>query len=245
VFENVRRDFNEFRWGGEVTVAKFHLTVLRRWELYKDDSPESLTTAESSNDPATGIDRLEANADRFVSVSGNARRPVTTADGTISFFLTPKLTLVNLRYQFSNRLSVYTGYEYLQTYRIERIVVAPDLAFSISLLPWLSLDASYSHLHLDTAGGITFFAGSVGDGQSVATGSVNPTTDPAGAVFAAVQTCPLTFQSPMGRVAVKLMEKLRFDVGYHYYGYKEQFELYSVNESYRGNTGYTSLLWAF
>ena len=30
-----------------------------------------------------------------------------------------------------------------------------------------------------------------------------------------------------------------------YYGYKEQFGLESVNENYRGNTGYTSLLWAF
>jgi hypothetical protein len=84
-----------------------------------------------------------------------------------------------------------------------------------------------------------------GDGRSTATGSVNPVTDPTGAVFAAVQTFPLTFQSPMARVSVKLREKLRFNVGYQYYGYKEQFGLYNVNENYRANTGYTSLLWAF
>jgi hypothetical protein len=154
--------------------------------------------------------------------------------------------------------------------------------------PWLSVDASYSHLHLDTAGGIEFFAGSpraslitgdesiyisnihagtlglrfavgkridlyagysitkdVGDGRATATGTVNPATDPAGAVFAAVQTFPLTFQSPIARISVKVTPKVRFNVGYQYYGYKEQFGLESVNENYRGNTGYTSLLWAF
>jgi hypothetical protein len=63
--------------------------------------------------------------------------------------------------------------------------------------------------------------------------------------LASVQTFPLTFQSPSARVSVKLTEKLRFNVGYQYYGYKEQFGLFDVNENYLGNTGYTSLLWAF
>jgi hypothetical protein len=63
--------------------------------------------------------------------------------------------------------------------------------------------------------------------------------------FTAVQTFPLTYQSPMARVSVKLNEKLRFNIGYQYYGYKEQFGLFTVNENYRANTGYTSLLWAF
>jgi hypothetical protein len=479
VFVNVRRNFNEFRLGGEINVAKFRLTVMRRWEFYKEDSPESLTTPESSNDPnnpatlqsfaksepqrgytpgwlvnlfterswfsangrftynggqqnfvldesAVGLDRFGANANRFVFVSGNARRPVTTADGTVSFFLTKKLTLVDnssfsntrisgdnffeeydlatlsnqtldfqflgirlftismdLRYQFTPRFSIYTGYQYSDRlvrsnesfgapgepydaiiaqqsnhqnvgnagfnwliwkalrlhaegeigrndmpfypialknyhdinvrleYRVKKLQLATGYKEtynnnSISLTayssharnftssatwtfrPWLSLDASYSHLHLDTAGGINFFAGSpraieitgeqsiylsnihagtlgirfsvgkrvdlyagysitkdVGDGRSTATGSVNPTTDPAGAVFAAVQTFPLTFQSPIARVSVKLREKVRFNVGYQYYGYKEEFGLYGVNENYRANTGYTSLLWSF
>jgi len=479
VFENVRRNFNEFRLGGQIDVAKFRLTVMRRWEFYKEDSPLSLTTAESSNDPtnpatlssfsksepqrgytpgwlvnlfterkwftangrftynggqqnftldesAVGMDRFGANADRLVLVSGNARRPVTTADGTVSFFLTKKLTLVNnssfsntiidgnnfyteydlatlsdqtinfqylgirlftnstdLRYQVTPRLGIYTGYEYsdrlirsnesvatpgepynsiiaqqsnhqhvgnagfnwliwkglrlhaegeigrndnpfypislknyhaintLLSYRTKKLQLSTGYketynnnsisitAYSSharnftssatwSFRPWLSLDSSYSHLHLDTAGGINFFAGSpraslmtgdqsiylsnihagtlglrfavmkrvdlyagysitkdVGDGRSTAAGSVNPVTSPALAVFAAVQTFPLTFQSPMARVSVKINSKLRFNVGYQYYGYHEQFGLESVNENYRGNTGYTSLLWAF
>jgi hypothetical protein len=474
VFENVRRSFNEFRLGGQIDIAKFRLTVMRRWEFYKEDSPLSLTTPESSNDPnnpatlqsfnkaepqrgytpgwlvnlfterswftangrftynggqqnfllnesAVGLDRFGSTADRLVQVSGDARRPVTTADGMVSFFLTKKLTLVNnssfsntiidgnsdyteydlstlsvqnidfqylgirlftnstdLRYQFTPRFGMYTGYEYSDrvirsnesfatpgtpydsiiaqqsnhqnvgsagfnwviwkslrlhaegeigrnnnpfypislknyhaidsrlSYRTKKLQLSTSYKetynnnsisitayssharnFSSSATwtfrPWLALDSSYSHLHLDTAGGINFFAGSpratlitgdqsiylsnihagtlglrfaitkradlyagysitkdVGDGRSTAIGN---STLPA--VFAAVQTFPLTFQSPMARISVKLNQKLRFNVGYQYYGYKEQFGLESVNENYRGNTGYTSLLWAF
>jgi hypothetical protein len=85
----------------------------------------------------------------------------------------------------------------------------------------------------------------VGDGRSSIYGTVDPATNPTGALLASVQTFPLTFQSPSARVSVKLTEKLRFNVGYQYYGYKEQFGLFDVNENYLGNTGYTSLLWAF
>jgi len=76
-------------------------------------------------------------------------------------------------------------------------------------------------------------------------GTVNPATDPTDAVFAAVETFPLTFQSPIARVSVKITPKVRFNLGYQYYGYKEEFGLEGVNENYRANTGYTSLLWAF
>jgi hypothetical protein len=39
--------------------------------------------------------------------------------------------------------------------------------------------------------------------------------------------------------------KLRFNLGYHYYGYKEDFGLLSVNENFRANTGYPGLLFSF
>lgn len=475
LFENVRRSFNEFRLGGELNFAGFRLTVLRRWAFYKEDSPISATTPESTNDPnnpatlqsfvkaepqrgytpvwmvnlfternwftvngrftynggqqnfvldesAVGLDRFGANQDRMVFVSGNAQRDVTTADGGVSFFLTKKLTLVNnssfantridgnnffeqydletlssqvvnfqflgirlftnstdLRYQFTPRFGAYGGYEYSDRlirsnesvatpgspyqsiiaqqsnhqnvgilgfnwmiwkglrlhaegelgrndmpfypvslknyhaiqaqlqYRVKRLQLSTSYKQiynnnSITLTAYssqarnfsasatwtvnsrINVDASYSHLHLNTAGGIAFFAGSpraslitgdqsiyisnihsgtlgvrlaagkrvdlyagysytrdTGDGRGVAA----LTTDPVGALLTSVQTFPLTFQSPMGRVSVKLMEKLRFNVGYQYYGYKQKFELFSVNENYRANTGYTSLLWAF
>jgi hypothetical protein len=477
VFENVRRNFNEFRLGGEVNVKKFRLTVMRRWEFYKEDSPLSLTAPESSRDPgnpatlqtfsksepqrgytpgwlvnlfterkwfafngrftynggqqnfvlsenAVGLDRFGRNANRVVLVSGNARRPVTTADGLASLFLTKKLTLVNnssfantridgnnffeeydlgtlsnqvinfqflgirlftnstdLRYQVTPKFGLYTGYQYAdRLIRSNESVAAPGSPYdsiiaqqsnhqhvgtlglnwviwknlrlhaegevgrndnpfypvsqkdyhainsrlsyrtkklqlattykenynfnSISLSayssrgrnftssgtwsfrPWLNLDSSYSHLHLNTAGGINYFAGApraqlqsgqeslyvsnihaltlgfrfvlnkrvdlytgysltkdVGDGRAAAVPAIYPTAG--NALFASVQTFPLTFQSPLARVSVKINQKLRFNLGYQYYGYKEDFGLLGVNENYRGNTGYTSLLWAF
>lgn len=62
------------------------------------------------------------------------------------------------------------------------------------------------------------------------------------AVFAAAQRFPMLFQSPSARLSVKLMEKLRWNAGYQYYGYREDL-LPSLN--YRAHTGFTSLLWTF
>lgn len=147
---------------------------------------------------------------------------------------------------------------------------------------WLAVDASYSKLHLDTVGGMAFFAGipatlmnaqsiyisnihagnlglripvtsradfyvgynitrDTGDGR---TSQVQQTT-PAGQLLYSVQTFPLTYQTPMIRLSVKLTAKLWYNAGYQYYGYHEDFGLLSVNQSYRAHTGYTSLLWSF
>jgi hypothetical protein len=149
---------------------------------------------------------------------------------------------------------------------------------------WVSLDATYSKLHLDTVGGIAFFAGApfaqevtgmesiyisnihaanlglrfalgrradlylgynitkdTGDGRS--SEATQPT--PIGQVFYNVQTFPLTYQSPLFRLSVRLTEKLRYNLGYQYYGYNEQFGLLSTYENFHANTGYSSLLWSF
>jgi hypothetical protein len=79
----------------------------------------------------------------------------------------------------------------------------------------------------------------VGDGRSSLTGSGQFSTLPA---FQAAQTFPLTFQSPLARVSIRLRERLRWNVGYQYYGYNEEF---ASRSDYRANTGYTSLLWSF
>ncbi len=156
---------------------------------------------------------------------------------------------------------------------------------------WVSLDTSYSKLHLDTIGGIDFFAGSprsveitgqqsvyisnihaaniglrfalkkyadlyvgynltkdTGDGRGSPFTSAITFAAPATAVagtLASAQTFPLTFQTPLARVSVRLNEKLRWNLGYQYYGYKEDFGLFLYNQNYRAHTGYTSLLWAF
>jgi hypothetical protein len=152
---------------------------------------------------------------------------------------------------------------------------------------WFSIDASYMKLHLDTRGGIAFFAttgtrpqlqsafpsyfrsnvhaanlGSrfsvkrradiyvgyaitkdTGDGRATAipTGVTNPVE----ALLDSVQTFPLTYQSPLARVSIRLKSKLRWNAGYQYYGYDEQFHVLGALQNFRAHTGYTSLLWAF
>ncbi len=142
----------------------------------------------------------------------------------------------------------------------------------------LSLDGTFSKLHVDTLGGIAFFANSeflpnqlsyyvsniysataqarytykrldlmagysqvqdLGDGRNAAaTTVVGPNLIP----FQTAQTFPLRFLSPVGRVSFSISERLKWNVGYQYFGYHEAF---SSGENYLAHTGYTSLLWSF
>ncbi len=149
---------------------------------------------------------------------------------------------------------------------------------------WVSVDAGYSKLHLDTIDGLVFFAGApraikVSDQQSIYISNIHAaniglrfalrkyadlyvgynltkdtgdgrtslaTQSSANAqILYNAQTFPLTYQTPLLRLSVRLTEKIRWNVGYQYYGYREDFGLLSLNQGYRANTGYTSLLWAF
>ncbi len=151
--------------------------------------------------------------------------------------------------------------------------------FSWAAREWVSLDLSYAKLHLNTVGGIAYFASGsfvtgessyyfsnihhgnlgvrfslrkradlflgysriqdTGDGRSTAVGSGIGSALPG---FQAAQTFPLTFQTPIARVSVRLREKLRWNAGYQYYAYHEDF---SALQNYRANTGYTSLSFSF
>lgn len=143
---------------------------------------------------------------------------------------------------------------------------------------WFGLDAAYTKSHLDTLGGIAFFAESqlfqnqlsyyvsnihsgmlnarlglkrcdfylgysrvqdTGDGRAAA---VNTIVGPGLAAFQTAQTFPLKFEAPMARLSVRIAERVRWNIGYQYYGYHENF---SSGENYHANTGYTSLLWSF
>ena len=149
---------------------------------------------------------------------------------------------------------------------------------------WFSLDASYSKIHLNTAGGIAYFAVGqmftgqqsiyvsnlhaasltahfdirkradlfVGYSHTQDTGDGRSTVVPPAIVssleplppsaFYAAQTFPLRFLSPMARLSIRINQKLRWNVGYQYYGYNESF--YNGLD-YRAHTGYSSLLWSF
>jgi outer membrane receptor protein involved in Fe transport len=82
-----------------------------------------------------------------------------------------------------------------------------------------------------------------GDGRSSAApaGATDPTT----LIFAPVQTFPLSYQAPLARVSIRLREKLRWNAGWQYYNYHEQFGLESFYQGYHANTGYTSVTWSF
>ena len=77
-----------------------------------------------------------------------------------------------------------------------------------------------------------------GDGRSTVGAGLYASTPE----LQAAQTYPLTYQSPMARISVRLVEKLLWNCGYQYYAFREQF--YS-RDGYHANTGYTSLLWSF
>lgn len=62
------------------------------------------------------------------------------------------------------------------------------------------------------------------------------------AAFLAAQTFPVTYQSPLGRLSLKIHDKLRWNAGYQWYGYAEKF---ATLQDYRAHTGYTSLSWSF
>jgi hypothetical protein len=143
---------------------------------------------------------------------------------------------------------------------------------------WASLDVSYSKIHLDTLGGIDFFADQqlfqnqlsyyvsnihsatvsahlsykrmdwlfayslvqdTGDGRS------NPSDTAVGPAipgFQMAQTFPLRYQSPSARLSIRINEKIRWNAGYQYFGYREDF---TIGQNFLANTGYTSLAWSF
>lgn len=82
-----------------------------------------------------------------------------------------------------------------------------------------------------------------GDGRSSA---VPPgTTNPTQVLFDSVQTFPLDFQSPLARLSIRITPKIRWNAGWQFYNYHEQFGLLGYVQNYHANTGYTSVLWSF
>jgi len=148
----------------------------------------------------------------------------------------------------------------------------------------ISFDASYTKLHLDTRGGIAFFAGTgirptlQSAFPSYYTSNIHAanlgvrlalrrradlyvgytiTKDTGGApgfpgntaavptLLASVQSYPLTYQSPVGRVSIRITPKIRWNAGWQFYDYAEEVHLFGFNQNYRAHTGFTSVLWSF
>ena len=60
-----------------------------------------------------------------------------------------------------------------------------------------------------------------------------------------VQTFPLTYQSPLARLSVRITPKLRWNAGWQFYDYGEDFHFFGYSQNFHAHTGFTSVLWSF
>lgn len=107
-----------------------------------------------------------------------------------------------------------------------------------------NLDTTTVGIHYSAGKRADIYAGYVrtqdlGDGRSQVQGTIGGSANP---LFLAAQTFPMTFESPLARVSVRISEKVRWNAGFQYYGYRANF--YTARD-FRANTGYTSLTWSF
>lgn len=117
-----------------------------------------------------------------------------------------------------------------------------NLAAHFSIRQRVDVSVGYSHVQ-DVGGGRV---GKIVICDSAA-GSAGGCFGPLGlAVVPTNQTFPLRYLSPEARVSVQINERLRWNAGYQYYGYRQDFSaLQSTFQDYRAHTGYTSVSWAF
>ena len=106
-----------------------------------------------------------------------------------------------------------------------------------------NVNSIYAGIRYEVSNRVDFYVGytrvqDLGDGRATATSGIGS----APALFQAVQTFPVVFQSPLSRVSVKINTRLRWNLGYQYYGYREDF---SSLLGYRANTGYTSVSFSY
>lgn len=83
---------------------------------------------------------------------------------------------------------------------------------------------------------------SLGYSRTQDTGGRVPGPRPGLSPFIAAQQFPMLFEAPLGRVSIKLHEKLRWNIGYQFYRYREDL---LATQDYRAHTGFSSLLWTF
>jgi hypothetical protein len=93
--------------------------------------------------------------------------------------------------------------------------------------------------HADILVGLSYVQ-DFGDGRS--NPLVSPVTANLPPAFIEAQTFPLRFISPLARLSLPIRPRVRWNLGYQYYGYREQF---SSVQNYLANTGYTSISWSF
>jgi len=141
--------------------------------------------------------------------------------------------------------TVDAGFNRAHTYTIGGIAyfLNQELVPDQSSLYLSNINSIYLGIRYEIRRRVDLYAGysrvqDLGDGRTTAAAGIGS----APALFQAVQTFPMVFQSPMARLSVKINSKLRWNLGYQYYGYRQDF---NTLLGYRANTGYTSFSFSF
>jgi hypothetical protein len=123
-------------------------------------------------------------------------------------------------------------------YFSQGIDISGESSYYISNIHSATIGARFSIKRTEIYAGYSHVQ-DVGDGRATPVGTGLYSALPA---FEAAQTFPLRYLSPQARISVRITPKLRWNAGYQYYGYREQF---SNAQDYRAHTGYSSLAFSF
>jgi hypothetical protein len=144
-----------------------------------------------------------------------------------------------------DRFTVDAGFTRAHIYTIGGIAYFQDQALvqNQSSIYLSNINSIYTGIRYEFSSRADLYLGytrvqDLGDGRATASQGIGSGPP----LFQAVQTFPVVFQSPLARVSVKISNKLRWNAGYQYYGYREDF---SSLLGYRANTGYTSVSFSY
>ena len=265
-------------------------------------STREIKSIQSTTDPTTPFDNTLYTQDNHVHagiaglnwvITGPLRLHLETEigrnDDPFTITADNNYHTIDARLQYK-RKSFFASGGYKQTYNNDSITLTSYSSHARNYFAnatwaannWVSVDAGYSKLHLDTLGGLVFFVGApraiqqtgaslyvsnihaanlglrfslkkladlyIGYNITLDAGDGRSSLQTPGTVSALlynVQTFPLTFQSPLVRLTIPITKKIKWNAGYQYYGYHEEFGLNSFLQNYHAHTGYTSVLWAF
>ncbi|MBK5291758.1 MAG: hypothetical protein JJE04_08805 [Acidobacteriia bacterium] len=275
-------------WLGVYGGHRYSTRRIRSREGFAFNAPAEVASAEQYNHLNAGVAGLRFQPFRPLTLSLDAE--VGRSDQPFTQVNERDYHVLGARVQYRSRtvqLAAYTraNYNFNSTSLLSHSSRGRNYSLDGSWFgrSWISVDAGYSKLHLDTLTGIAYFASArlvEGDRsfyvsnvhagnlnvrlaigkradlmvgysriQDAGDGRAPATKPPSGApaytqaeAFVRAQSFPLAYGSPQARISVKLHDKLRWNLGYQHYEYREEFQPMG---GYRAHTGYTSVLWSF
>ncbi len=141
-------------------------------------------------------------------------------------------------------LDTLSGIAYFANFQL-----TPDHSFYISNLHTAYLTTRFAiRSRADLSIGYTRVQ-DTGDGRDRPDAASRPA---ALAPFSVAQTYPVTYETPLARLSVRMHEKLRFNVGWQFYHFDEKWlSAFAAGlapnfaQRYSAHVGYTSVLWSF